>query len=775
MIFFTIANFAYLSRVEILVKTFKKHNNSVFYLFIMEKKEVAQKFEDSLYGLGIDKIIYVEDLGFSKLENWIFSKDIVTASTGVKAKCFKYIDKVDSRSKIVYLDPDIEIFDNFYELNSLLEKNDIILTPHLSFNSDNISNISEYEYSIIKHGLFNLGFLAINITSNSRNFLDWWDYRLETNCEVNFQEGIFTDQKWVDSVPLNFDRVLSLKNPGYNLATWNSNQRPLNFSNEKFFIDTEPLIFIHHSSSGQKRRIEQIDSQNDKLFVRLAYNYEQMLAESKFSTLFSEKWSYNYFNDSEILITNEIKNKFLKYPQLNRLGSPYHSLFVRKFLTCPVYLNPNKLIRYVLSSTLENFNIYKYGLKSRHSINQSTDYILGSREKYLRTQLELVSNFLNPSNPTVLQLSHDAGGGVSHHISHLLEYTFSKVNNILITPLTQNGNRCGFRLFSKILYHEAKVDFDDLQELIDFISKLNINFIHWHHFMGLEDAVYEITRVTSIPYGITVHDFYMFTPNWSLLDNNKNLIEIPIPTTESTFPPMESASTNFWDSPNRTKEFINKSRFTIFPSRFVQREFELRGYTSNHQNFMIPHMESKLRVKHNNNSKNLQSLHDLRIAVVGDIGEQKGESIILDLLSLPKKERPKIVLFGIGSEVLTSAVDEYWGMYTPTQLLQDLVNAEIDAFWFPFKSRETFSYVLGETMCTNLPIFATNLGAIPERLAQYPFGYLLEHDSSPSKTIEKIEKVLLTNKNLPKPKSVKFSDLDYSHSWYLNKYVELIT
>jgi glycosyltransferase involved in cell wall biosynthesis len=168
-------------------------------------------------------------------------------------------------------------------------------------------------------------------------------------------------------------------------------------------------------------------------------------------------------------------------------------------------------------------------------------------------------------------------------------------------------------------------------------------------------------------------------------------------------------------------------------------------------------------------------LHDLRIAVVGEIGEHKGESIILELLSLPKKERPKIVLFGLGSEVLTSTVDEYWGMYKPTQLLQNVVNAEIDAFWFPFRSYETFSYVLGETMCTNLPIFANNKGAVPERLAQYPFGYLLEPDSSPSKIIEKIEKVLLNDKNFPKPKSVKFSDLDYSHSWYLNKYVELIT
>jgi hypothetical protein len=45
--------------------------------------------------------------------------------------------------------------------------------------------------------------------------------------------------------------------------------------------------------------------------------------------------------------------------------------------------------------------------------------------------------------------------------------------------------------------------------------------------------------------------------------------------------------------------------------------------------------------------------------------------------------------------------------------------------WFPAQVPETYSYTLSVAMTTGLPIVASDLGALPERLANYPHAVIV--------------------------------------------------
>ena len=72
---------------------------------------------------------------------------------------------------------------------------------------------------------YNLGFLAVRMTGQGREFIDWWAERLRLFCYDEVPNGLFTDQRWVDLAPAFFDDIAIIRDPEYNVATWNLTHR----------------------------------------------------------------------------------------------------------------------------------------------------------------------------------------------------------------------------------------------------------------------------------------------------------------------------------------------------------------------------------------------------------------------------------------------------------------------------------------------------------------------------------------------------------------------
>lgn len=297
MIYFTSICANYLPKAMALAESVKRHNpDAVFVLCLVERDvpDVASNFPH------FDDVVLAKDAGWENFDAFMFRHSIVEASTAVKPRFLQYlVERFADADKFVYLDPDVLVYSEFVELRALLDDHSIVLAPHL-LRPGNI----DMEISSLAHGSYNLGFLAIRRSENSRRFVEWWADRLFRFCYDDKARGIFTDQKWIDLVPSFFDAHI-LKHHGYDFATWSLLGSDLVEENGAYVVNGDRLRFIHFSGldSGtiDKAIGWWLTEHNSATFVKLYAEYLAHLERHGQAELGSIRWSYGtYWSGEEI-------------------------------------------------------------------------------------------------------------------------------------------------------------------------------------------------------------------------------------------------------------------------------------------------------------------------------------------------------------------------------------------------------------------------------------------------------------------------------------------
>ena len=243
---FTICSNNYLSQAKVLSESFIKYNDSTKFVIVL-----CDRFSNQIDYSRFENVHFttIEELEIPCFEEIIAKYDIVELNTAIKASSFKYLSQLyEDVTKIIYLDPDIEVFHDFKNLYNELETNDIVLTPHLLYPTP-LDNLSPSENIYLNYGLYNLGFLGLNIKSlNTLEFLDWWEKRLLERGFNDLCNGYFVDQLWVNLAPIFFKKVKILLDAGYNVAPWNLHERKLCYDDNYNIEGLYPLYFFHFSS-----------------------------------------------------------------------------------------------------------------------------------------------------------------------------------------------------------------------------------------------------------------------------------------------------------------------------------------------------------------------------------------------------------------------------------------------------------------------------------------------------------------------------------------------
>lgn len=313
-IYFTSITANYLAKVRVLCNTLKKHNSEARFALVIS--DDIPEFVD-LEKEPFDYVIETKNIGeIGNIKTFYFKHTITELCTAIKPLMALKIMQLYHADKVIYLDPDIAVFDDLSVLESYLDGHSIILTPHQLQPEENDLYVKENEILFLKRGTFNLGFFGVKADEEGMRFLNWWNTRLMTYCfDDNYDllpeltrdglVGMFTDQKWIDLVPSFFDSYYIVKEPGYNASTWNLSHRKIKkLSDGKFTINGKPLYFYHFSgfdSGGHHNEVEKhLQNYPDNADIKqLSHWYEKQLKDAQQVKFGHIKYNNIYYSNGE--------------------------------------------------------------------------------------------------------------------------------------------------------------------------------------------------------------------------------------------------------------------------------------------------------------------------------------------------------------------------------------------------------------------------------------------------------------------------------------------
>lgn len=186
--------------------------------------------------------------GLRDVRVWTMAEryNITEFCTAIKPAVFKLLMDRNEGMTVLYLDPDMWVTGRMAELENMIEAGALaVLTPHLIGPSSRPELFRDQE--CLKYGSYNLGFLALREGPDTRRLLEWWSERLERDCRIDLQDGLFVDQKWADLFPAFFQGVEILRHPGYNVAYWNVLDRRVARTTSGWQVNDTPLRIVHFS------------------------------------------------------------------------------------------------------------------------------------------------------------------------------------------------------------------------------------------------------------------------------------------------------------------------------------------------------------------------------------------------------------------------------------------------------------------------------------------------------------------------------------------------
>ncbi len=241
-VFFTIVARNYTAYARTLCQSIARHHpDARIYIGLSDR-----------YGDGVDlggddfQVVTVDQLDLPNPDQFAFRYDVMEFSTAIKPYMFRWLFRNTDADKVVYLDPDILVLSPLEKVEGLLDRGaSAVLTPHLTGRVDDGHNPGET--TMLRVGVYNLGFIGISLHGDGPGLVDWWCDRLERGAVVDLDKGLFTDQKWADLMPSLFDGVAVLRSPGYNVAYWNLMHRKVDCFNGIWRANGEPISFFHFS------------------------------------------------------------------------------------------------------------------------------------------------------------------------------------------------------------------------------------------------------------------------------------------------------------------------------------------------------------------------------------------------------------------------------------------------------------------------------------------------------------------------------------------------
>jgi glycosyltransferase involved in cell wall biosynthesis len=323
--------------------------------------------------------------------------------------------------------------------------------------------------------------------------------------------------------------------------------------------------------------------------------------------------------------------------------------------------------------------------------------------------------------PRILFVAHAFGGGVARHIEALARAVAADAEVLLLQPHVEGYATLRWLRSGEdfAFWFRPVEDWDRASALLDAIG---IDRIHYHHVHGWPQSILALPHRLGCAHDVTLHDYYPACPAYHLtgangrycggapdcghcLDGGPAQWPVSIPAWRDAF-----------------RELLGSAARIIAPSRDAAQRIArfFPGITP----VVWPHPEDDVAAPP----------PAARVLVPGAIPPAKGldvlEACVRDAAArgLPLHFR----VLGYTSRPIAS-----WpalpysvaGEYREGDLPALIALEGGDALFFPAQCPETYSYTLTAALASGLPVVATDLGALPERLAAHPAASIVPWDA----------------------------------------------
>ncbi len=335
----------------------------------------------------------------------------------------------------------------------------------------------------------------------------------------------------------------------------------------------------------------------------------------------------------------------------------------------------------------------------------------------MRENIDLARIAASP-RPRLLFITHNWGGGTEKHVNDLARMVAGEAEVLALRPLSggqlslqwlrgQGDAVEPFRAYFEIPADEAA--------LLDLLRSLRIARVHLHHVHQQPRMVLTLAARLGVPLDITLHDYFPITPQYHLAPGGV----VPDADVDNA----GGLSLVQWRDTMR--KLLAGAARVICPSADLKAR--IAPYLSGINLEVWPHPEPA------------QPAFDapLKVLVLGGLTVEKGLQIVRACATDAAQRGLPLHFHVLGHTehalnpegLLPVSVH---GSYAEAELAQLIALAGADAFLFPAQIPESYSYTLTAAKRTGLPIVASRLGALSERLAGYPGAKLADWNAAPS-------------------------------------------
>ena len=342
---------------------------------------------------------------------------------------------------------------------------------------------------------------------------------------------------------------------------------------------------------------------------------------------------------------------------------------------------------------------------------------------------ELVS-LLKNTQPKVLFVTHNRGGGVEKHLQELKKTLPDSIDSLILRP-SSDGSRCVVVEYAEHL----KLFFDfnsDIEILNEFLLGINLTQIHIHHTKGFNQTILDLITQLGLPWDFTIHDYYSICPQITLIDKKglycqeKGLDSCMDCLRERPAP----GGLSIVDWRKKYQSLITGAKRCFVPSVDVFNRME-KYYPD--ANYITTYHEKDLQEEVHLINNSTMQVRRLRVLVIGALTPMKGAGLLEKAAIDAKKRNLPIdfILIGEGYRKLVckpSSNLEIMGKYIDEDLQKLIADCHPDLVWFTALWPETYSYTLSAAINAKLPVVAPDIGAFQERLFNRELSWIVPWD-----------------------------------------------